>query len=264
MMNLRQALGFGSQAPVGDRSNADVYLSPHFDDVAFSLGSHAAHAAGGRLHTVFSRSMYLPYAREAPSLDGKTTAERIELISGIRQREDLVFATRVGLRAGYGGLDEAPVRGRTPSDRRHVSSDADQLGGRIVDQIVALHPGGAARPLLFAPSGIGGHLDHLIVVRAVLARVAELSRRYELLFYEDLHYSSNPGLRLVGLNRLLHWAGAPRAERIALPVRDPAEKIELIRIYRSQFRELPHDLSRHSPNLLRKTPPHEGVWRLEL
>src|SRR5450432_3069965 len=47
------------RAPVGIATSArDVYLSPHCDDIAFSLGCFAAARGAGRLVTVFTQSNF--------------------------------------------------------------------------------------------------------------------------------------------------------------------------------------------------------------
>jgi hypothetical protein len=262
-MTLLAALAYGTKDTLGRGSDADVFLAPHYDDVAFSLGSFAAATGRGKLHTVFSRSSFLLDNYQNLPLDKASRSERVELISSLRRSEDLAFAARVRLRATYAEIDEAPVRGHDPFEAQQAQADADRLGPKILDGIIALHPGGPVRPRLFAPMAIGAHLDHLVILLALVAGYAEISARYELLFYEDLHYASRIRRRIKGILRFLRLMGDRRFERVPLPIRDEAEKLELVRTYRSQFHDLPRDLRQFSPNLVRPTRRHEAIWRLE-
>jgi len=108
--------------------------------------------------------------------------------------------------------------------------------------------------------GIGGHVDHLITLRAVMQHYEHLRSRYEIVFYEDLFYASHLDERVRGILRFREIVRPLMPRRWSLPVRDCAEKLELIRLYRSQFSEPPENLTTFNPAKLFNFDLHEAVW----
>ncbi|MGT2467341.1 hypothetical protein ACVOMV_24280 [Mesorhizobium atlanticum] len=118
--------------------------------------------------------------------------DRIAAISNLRQREDLAFTEQTGLRLCFGGLDEAPLRGHAPFDTAKVEDDARQLDEAVVAAIfaAAMERPTDRRPWLFCPMAIGGHIDHMVILKIVLRHYNALRARWRIAFYEDLHYAS--------------------------------------------------------------------------
>ncbi len=151
--------GLDGSAPV-----SVVVLSPHSDDAAFSLAAtlDALVQRGSRVTivTCFSRSTF---TRAAAPL-------RVERVTALRKDEDVRYAATLGANCTTEWLDEpdAPLRGVAVSalcSMRSLSEEHRQLAERIAARVAAQW---AACDVLFAPLGIGGHIDHRIVHEAVL------------------------------------------------------------------------------------------------
>jgi LmbE family N-acetylglucosaminyl deacetylase len=237
----------------------DVYLSPHPDDVCFSLGMLAARRNTGALLTIFSTSRFVAEAAPLPT----DPASELRWVTALRQAEDRQFAGATGLRLIDLGLLDAPLRGRDPFDDSHVTEDASLIERPLLEAIELATVGRPAgfRPWLFCPMGIGGHADHLAVLAAVLGNLQQLDRVHRIAFYEDLPYASKLWLRLTGIARFnCAWRG-PELKRCSLYLGpDTERKLALIRIYESQFRRLPSSIAMFSPARILPSVPHEGLW----
>ena len=146
------------------------FLSPHLDDAVFSAGGTMARLAddGWRviLATVFTRSVPNPSGFALRCQTDKGLAPDVDYMA-LRRAEDAAAAAAVG--AGHVvwlDLPEAPHRGYTSAAELFGPVHADDVGtaeavARASREVV----GGC--DLLFTPVGIGGHVDHVHVVRAV-------------------------------------------------------------------------------------------------
>ena len=107
-----------------------IYLSPHHDDVCFSLG-HLACQTGGTLLNAFTISHYtaapvdLPQGRDA----------RIGFVSDLRRQEDLRFAETAGLSRHDLRLSEPPVLGLKPFDPAGMDLEVQDLTARLTPTI---------------------------------------------------------------------------------------------------------------------------------
>jgi LmbE family N-acetylglucosaminyl deacetylase len=245
--------------PISDPSPLDLYLSPHSDDICFSLGALAHKRHIGTLLTILPISNYaltLP-DRARPSADDVTRA---------RKAEDMAFARSCGLTAGF--LDLRCIRhlGRSSRDLGWVEENAQRIEPVLIkainDHAAPIKPG--LRPWLFCPGGIGGHIDH-VAVRIVVARNFDrLARRYRIGFYEDLHYASQALVRAMGLAALLEGLPGRTLQRHAWPLRELAgTKLALIGLYPSQFNEPPQSLGDFTPYVGTASEPHEAIWSEE-
>jgi len=240
-------------------SSFDVYLSPHPDDVCYSLGILASRRKAGTLLTVCSSSRFAV----STIVLSQDPTERLRQVTALRKSEDRRFADSVGLQLVSLGLADAPVRGRKPSDNSHISEDATYFEGPMLQAIQAAGAGRppALRPWLFCPLGVGGHADHLTVLAVVLKNLEQLRSTHRLAFYEDLPYASRLFVRLQSIARFnCSWSGG-RLERYSLSLgSDVEKKLSLIGIYASQFQELPHSIAQFTPRQILPTAPHEGLW----
>lgn len=247
-------------------SSHDVYLSPHYDDICFSLGSHVLERGKGVLLGVFSRSKYLGNSLRirATGLDGLSPELQIDRVSAIRRAEDFQFAAEVGLRPFYCGLDEAPVRGRHPFAAEFAVEDTRQFSPVLMGWLRTFASGVSDdRPALYCPLAIGAHLDHLVVRNTVLDHLSELRDIYTLYFYEDLHYASNCTARQAGLRDIFARLCPLTPRRLALPVSDFRRKVRLLEIYSSQFPALPPNPLEFTPwTGIPSYPAHEALWML--
>lgn len=250
-----------SPAGLAEASAHDLYLAPHCDDICFSLGAFALRRRKGVLLTLFSKSGYVARPRTVAAHGD----ERIAAISNLRQREDFAFASQVGLRLCFGGLDEAPLRGHALFDTAKAEDDARRLDGAVVAAIFAAATEWPKdrQPWLFCPMAIGGHIDHMVVLKIVLRHYDALRARWRIAFYEDLHYASAWWVRAAGLARFEQLAARLKARRSIWPIGAAADKLALAALYPSQFVELPASIKSFTPAQRIPAPAHEALWSAE-
>jgi hypothetical protein len=263
------ATSHSDATPFGDGSEHDLYLSPHYDDTCFSLGSFASRRRAGAAITFFSNCAFVvPHnLAEVPPHAGTFDYFYLVKVSAVRRAEDLAFTRSVGLRQVVAGLDEAPVRGRHPFANADTNSveDAALFNDKVMSAISVA--GGArpsdVRPWLYCPMAIGGHVDHLIILRIVLRNCAALAEAYRVAFYEDLYYASSLEAREAGLVKFRRLAGPLGAKRFALPIDDVGRKLDLIGLYASQIAAKPANIDSFTPAVGSIAPPHEAIWTAE-
>ena len=237
----------------------NLYLSPHHDDVCFSIG-HLASRQGGALINLFTTSRYVAAPMELPG----AIDEQVAVITGLRRAEDEAFTGAAGLTRHDLGFSEPPVLGRRPFDLEDQDQAVAELSARLTPYLLALLDGGGPDPaMLFCPMGIGGHRDHLATFLAIRGIAAQLSNRCALLLYEDLHYASNPLARRAGLQRAEQvFAGSAfTAMAVRMTAQEAARKMELVGLYASQHSAQPR-LAQFTPASELAPEPHEIVWRV--
>jgi LmbE family N-acetylglucosaminyl deacetylase len=166
-------------------------LSPHLDDAAFSCGGTlAALARAGwevTVVTVFTRSVPEPTGFAlACQLDKGLPAE-VDYMA-LRRAEDAEACARLGARAVWLDLPEAPHRGY-PDARALFAAprEEDAIGGPLSQAIAALLE--PAPDLLLAPQAVGGHVDHVRLVEAILAVLPD---GLPVLWWTDFPYAARP------------------------------------------------------------------------
>lgn len=239
---------------IGNAGN--IYLSPHHDDIAFSLGAWVADHPGGVVLNLFTRSDYVAGAAQPRHADAGTIAAVTEL----RRREDEDFCGRFDLGRLDLGLEEPGLLGRRPFDATRLADDVATLRPRLLAGLDDLLGAGAGRRRLFCPAGIGGHVNHLATRAVVLGDLDRLAGRAEVLFYEELPYAASARVRRSGLADLRLAVGDRRLQRIAW--RADAAKLPAINLYASQHRRPVRSLRRFSPAAWWPPGRHEAVWRL--
>ena len=240
-------------------SQHDLYLSPHFDDICFSLGGFVARRRQGILLTFFSNSIHVAKHTDDP---GRAISNRLPVISALRREEDLAFAQEVGLHQVVAGLDEATFRGRNSWDTERSADDAVLLNHRAMNSIIAAVQSRPinTRPWLYCPMGIGGHIDHVTILRIVMKNYDALQAVYRIGFYEDLHYASNWRARVAGLARFRNLVARLTPKRSMHLIEDTQHKLKLVNLYRSQFTQPPSSIRRFTPKLFFPSPAHEAIW----
>ncbi len=258
---VRSGLAIILPPPVATRRGAgvDLILSPHVDDAALSLGGTLAHQRGdGRRRIVcniFSDQAYQSGLRAPAAALAALAKAEDELagrilgyqscdlgLAGARDRHRLPLARTLG-------WTEASVR----AEARFRREIAD-LAARILTLVAREPAAGDVR--LFAPSGIGGHLDHLLVRLAVGDLIADGALHPETTqFYEDLPYAAAnmPGPAAP--------AGFSQALR-ALPPPALAAKLSALRVFRTRLRGPQVALcGRHAVLVAGETGAAERVFR---
>jgi LmbE family N-acetylglucosaminyl deacetylase len=229
-----------------------VILSPHFDDACFSLGSFLAHLPGSHLVNIFTQGRHL--ARESL----KPFAHDQKLVHGIRDSEDAGFAARYGLWRYDLGCEEPVLRARRPGDLSGLDDDRGQILRPVRDCLLKLAGGleRGTRPLLFAPMGVGGHVNHRAVAAIVLELLPLLSLHYDVFLYEELPYAGSALARLGAIRRTR--AAAALTRRFAYRTHWGSKR-ELLGFYASQFRTRPR--ARAFRPAAPFTPfAHEAFW----
>jgi hypothetical protein len=244
----------------GNRSDRMVILSPHSDDACFSLGYLAMKSPDVCVVTVFSRSGYLP------GLHGKDQITTAEAVTEVRQKEDLRFAERAKVNLISLGLLDAPLRGITsPLHRQPESRDLEYVDAPLNHCLKIFRSQSDRLPMLFAPLGIGMHIDHLTLRDWTLNHFASLSGDYRIGFYEDLHYASDKHARNLGIRDFKQRLNPGLScRRLELPLgKEVSFKLELLESYASQFLNGKPSISAFTPAAGDKVEPHEAVWLVD-
>jgi LmbE family N-acetylglucosaminyl deacetylase len=221
-----------------------IYLSPHSDDAALSCGGAIArHVAAGRRVLVVTicaaapsaGALFNALAQENHQSWGVSGAEAMAR----RLQEDVMAMELLG--ADYLWLDFLDAMYRMPE---HYVDDPtlfgaiapyDPLAVRLAATLAAMHdrcPGAT----LYAPLGVGNHVDHQATYMAAEA-LALLGR--SVAFYEDAPYAFRPG---AVAGRLAALSGAERGGGFLPSLididRTLARKISAVDAYASQIGRL--------------------------
>ncbi|MEU6915097.1 PIG-L deacetylase family protein [Streptomyces olindensis] len=228
-----------------------VVLSPHLDDAVLSCGALMTHAMGRtqvRVVTFFTESGAPPYTfsgRQYLRQVGQPDAERLYRRRRAEDREVLARLGAAWLHLGLvdglfrrksGAPGRSPGRVRRvlpevahvyPTYRLHIATGrVSRHDARTLGRMLALLQELAAppRPVLLAPCGVGGHVDHVLVRTA-----AELSGE-PVIYYSDFPYNQRHRLDPGFVDRAslieVEWS------------RELAAKSALVRGYGSQARAL--------------------------
>ena len=154
-----------------------LFLSPHLDDVAFSCAGTLQNllASGWNVcHcTVFTASVPNPQGFALRCQTDKGIAPEIDYMA-LRRREDDDFARLMGIAdVRHWPFAEAPHRGyESPAELFAGVRNGDEVWKPIAEglqDLVSL----LDVSLVFAPQGLGNHVDHLQVIAAVRDAVAD-------------------------------------------------------------------------------------------
>ena len=150
-----------------------LFLSPHLDDVAFSCGGEILRLtdAGWRvvLCTLFAGSVPDPTGFALRCQTDKGIAPEVDYME-LRREEDRAYAAASGApELRHWTYLEAPHRGYgSPAELFDGVRDDDNVWELLRDDLAALNTE-LDPDVVYAPQGLGCHVDHLITIRAVLA-----------------------------------------------------------------------------------------------
>ena len=163
----------------GPRQPRILLLSPHPDDIAWSLGGVVSRlreaGAAMAVVTFFGRSRYAPGSAAHGSLAA----------THVRAAEEDAWAALAGVTADRGDLPDASLRGYddlTEMGAEPESRIVQAATERLRRTMTALRP-----HLILAPLAAGGHVDHSAVRMAVSSLRPLIIPR--LAWYEDLPYA---------------------------------------------------------------------------
>ena len=191
-MNVASALPIPLAGP-----NRHLFLSPHYDDIPLSAGGMVKLLSESGLApetlVVFGSKpdpgqRLSPFAR---SLHGAWGLDANDVIAS-RRAEEHAAASILGATTGILPFRDAIYRGN------HYLSDDDLFGTPAEEEsalpaeiVSALGLPGAPdeRIRIYAPLGVGRHVDHQTVFRAAV----ELARAgWDVWYYEDIPYAMRP------------------------------------------------------------------------
>lgn len=157
-----------------------IILSPHSDDVAFSLSAFIINNNLKDTHvlTLFSRS----------TCTVKNEVTDVEIVTRIRKKEDEQFfkLCKSKVELFYFDFLDAPIR-LNIKEENVCSSYNSTLDESLLNKIeYALLDLTTNDSIILSPLGLGRHIDHLLV-RDVAFRL--LQSNYKVGFYEDLPYA---------------------------------------------------------------------------
>jgi LmbE family N-acetylglucosaminyl deacetylase len=182
-----------------------IYLSPHFDDAVFSCGGQIAQLA----RRGDSVAIYTVMAGDPP--EGFTpTAFTDELHArwqrgmlaqqalAARRAEDQAAAETLGAALHFGTFADAIYRvGKTSKEPLYTSREAifgaihaddPATPEALAESFLATHPSLSPDVTLYAPLGVGHHVDHQLV-RAMALHLAARLRLRNIFFYEEFPYA---------------------------------------------------------------------------
>ncbi|GAC1345345.1 MAG: PIG-L family deacetylase [Acetobacteraceae bacterium] len=147
-----------------------LFLSPHLDDVAFSCGGLMAQLgdAGWRtvMATAFTASVPTPTGFALACQLDKGLGPEVDYMA-LRREEDRQAAALLGAEPRWLGLPEAPHRGYGSAPELFAGLRADDAIWRELVPLLADLVAGTGPALILAPQGLGGHVDHLQMIRAL-------------------------------------------------------------------------------------------------
>lgn len=190
-----------------------LFLSPHLDDAALSCGGTMYRLARAGAPVTMLTLM----AADPPDPPPDTPVVRAlhtrwslgEQPSAARRREDVRAAAVLGARARYAGLRDCIYR--AGPDGAALYPNGDSLWGRVhpADPAPAALRALALPPAqtIYAPLGIGTHVDHLIVRdwALTLARPG-----VTLVFYTDYPYARDRAAQALALAAFAPGALTPQ------------------------------------------------------
>ncbi|MGH2518118.1 MAG: PIG-L deacetylase family protein [Ktedonobacterales bacterium] len=252
-----------------------IYLQPHFDDAALSCGgSIALQGATGNRVLVVTVFGGVPPAGFAPSAFATQTQQKMGLgldaAEAVKHRREEDAAAAATLHADTLWLDnlDAVYRG---SPAQYAAEDAlfgdVQTNDLTLDEELAalllnIHER-APMAVIYAPLGIGHHVDHQLVCSAA-DRLAQ--RRLNVKFYEDFPYVTQPGA-LEGRQRELGIPMEPELVEVSGMLRVKEEAVaqyisQVPQLFGSQER-MRQALREYSSTLRRAYPgiAIERFWR---
>ncbi|WP_082640956.1 PIG-L family deacetylase [Marinobacter sp. P4B1] len=219
-VSSKPAASLVAACPPGSRI---LFVSPHFDDVAFScagLVHHLVSTCETRVvwATVFSHGRPRPQGFALRCQTTKGIPREVDYMA-IRRQEDRNCGVLLKIEEAINlGFLEAPHRGYRSAKKLFgplLRHDEQRLL-RAVGQALARLACDLSAYRVIAPLGLGGHVDHVLVSRA--AEMAFAPAR--LLYYADSPYllrcsRSDLRSRTLGMTAHVLDVGAVSAERAA-------------------------------------------------
>ena len=173
-----------------------LFLSPHLDDAAFSCAEPmlALEEAGWdvTVATVFTASVAEPAGFALACQLDKGLAADVDYMA-LRRAEDRGCMDRLGVVWRHLGLPEAPHRGYESAAELFGDVRPDDPAHRDVAAALGELLREHAPDVCVAPLGIGGHVDHVVLVRCLAALPADVAPRTVLRYADQPYALRHPG-----------------------------------------------------------------------
>lgn len=157
-----------------------LVLSPHYDDLAFSLGGFLSKyhdQANFVCLNVFTKSSYSPYV----------SMESISEISTARKKENDLYCERFNIESISLDFFDCSCRGYDDDSELAANPNEDEIFSEVQNELNQTLSQ-TNYDWLFCPLGVGNHIDHQIVLSIVLKQYSKLGATF---FYEDLPYANS-------------------------------------------------------------------------
>ena len=229
-------------------------LSPHSDDVALSLGAFLlgrCSALNIDIITAFSIS-------ECTADDSINDSA---IVSSIRKAEDVIFANSLcgHVKVSWLDMQDAPLRLHI-TDEAVFNSKPSYMSWDEVQYLKAKMKKECCNfDLLFAPMGLGKHIDHIVVRNAALELLKD---GFPLIFYEDIPYAADLSLTDIDENaKQLECLSGQSLELFPIETDVTIEKkLGLLSCYRSQMDSRTESRVRLHANRTTGNSVVERVW----
>jgi LmbE family N-acetylglucosaminyl deacetylase len=217
-----------------------LFLSPHPDDAVLSCGGliHRLIQAGETVEVFTVTSGEIPpEVRNSPfaaELLGRWQLGA-DAIAG-RQAEDRAALAVLGSTARFGTIPDAPFR--LDAQGRQLYPDRNAIFGDLDPRDPALHrlgeitEGCDPRTVIYAPLGVGHHVDHLLTQKALLVWL-ESFPEVAVFLYEEYPYSAEGDAVIQVARKQLGQPTRPVSH--TLSETDLDAKIRAIACYQSQI-----------------------------
>jgi hypothetical protein len=202
----------------------DIYLSPHFDDIAFSLSSFIK--PDSLIINVFTISNYI----ENLNYNSKNLS-----ISEIRETEEQLFTSVNRLHFIKLDFHDRGMFANPFSFHYNVPND-DNLEQTLMHNIKSFIRTNE-RHTIYCPLGVGKHYNHLQVFNIIQRNYEELQKKFEIKFYAEAPYLSYKNNLNNRKRSLKQWFALHHIKEYKHKLH-PAQvkrKIENLMCYASQF-----------------------------
>ncbi len=190
-----------------------LFLSPHYDDVCFSLAFVASKLTNLKLINIFTNSTYAKPHILTSLPQGIDLASSV---SQVRDREDAIFATRYNFERTNLVLDDAGLNGADPFDLNGIEEEHVALE-KILLPVLKGKANKDSPVIIFCPLAVGGHKNHTSVFNVIADHIPELENQgINVCFYEDLPYSSYRDMRLNRIEQLEGYLTVNKYKRFPL------------------------------------------------
>jgi LmbE family N-acetylglucosaminyl deacetylase len=216
----------------------NLFISPHLDDVALSCGgfAHQLARSGERVVVATICTADTPHERELSEAANHVHQEWAlgdDNPYRFRREEDFEACARLGADTVHLDLHDAVYRHAPDGSPLYIR---DFIGGQVREFdwrthyfkiIVRLRPLVRGATRVFCPLALGGHVDHVLVRRAVESLGVRVT------YYEDYPYTQRIEKgEMIGDESVFQYL---QGEVTALTDEDIQARIESIACYRSQM-----------------------------